>query len=62
MKPVAYYVMDCIEGDECVLFHCQDYNSAMQKCMAEMIHRPTADLSIWNSRGEILTLRVPAKR
>jgi hypothetical protein len=57
-KPVTYYVTDYIEGDECVLFHCDTYNAAMHKCAAEMIRRPDAKLAIWDSKGNIVTLKI----
>jgi hypothetical protein len=55
----TYHVMDCVDGEECVLFpNRATYSAAMDKALAELNRRPDADLSIWDSNGKLLTLKV----
>ena len=75
MRPVTFYVMQEVDGDECLLFHARIFEEAQQKLLSYLSGHtaiPAEQLSIWNSQGGMVawlhqgqwiskTARAPAK-
>ena len=58
----GYYVMQDIDGDECVILHCDslaDAEKAMRAEAARLCNRPE-HFSVWNAKGGIEVLWCPA--
>lgn len=55
--PETFYVMQVIEGDECVVFHAHTFEEAKSKIDAYVSGArpiPAEELAIWSSRGRML--------
>jgi hypothetical protein len=55
-KPLTYYVMSCIDGDECAVAYEQTLDAAEAKLRDEARRMPDADLSIWTNAGGIVAV------
>ena len=55
-KPESFYVMEYVDGDECVLFHAATLTEARAKAMIEKHRDPRAELSVWSSKGGVIDL------
>ena len=54
MSAPTYYVMQLIEGDECLLHHSPEVMAALEYARAEKRRNPHAELSIWSDKGGIV--------
>lgn len=45
----SYYVMHCIDGDECLLHHRDNLHDALAVARQEIADRPRADISVWST-------------
>lgn len=55
-KPVTYYVMQCIEGDECAIAYVDSFDAAAARMREEAARDRTAELSIWTNRGGMVAV------
>ena len=58
----GYYVMHCIDGDECLLHHRETLPAALEVARQEIADRPRADISVWHSSGGIAAVMDPKRR
>lgn len=44
----GFYVMQCLEGDECLVARADTLEAALERMAAERAHIGYADLSVWS--------------
>jgi hypothetical protein len=54
--PTRFYLMHCVEGDECLVADFDTIEDARERLHRESVLDPRAELSIWDSRGGLLWL------
>lgn len=57
-KPVTYYVMHYVDGDECVTDYVTDYQWALVLASRRKVADPRALISIWSNAGVMLVADV----
>lgn len=58
----GYYLMHCVDGDECLVAHTPDFAQCESKLREWAASDSRAALSIWSAGGQILALWDNRKR